>query len=240
MVPRSICSSACLLVLGMVHAGETGFISKQYQNADGHVSHYVLWVPPSFDGKTPLPVILFLHGAGETLGGKKQPKDVGIGPYLPLPRNNPVQAIVVIPQSEKRTWKADSEDGQRAMAILDTVMNEYNTDPTRVYLTGLSMGGYGTWSLAAAHPNRWAAIVPICGGGDPKDAEKIKHIPCWAWHGDQDKAVSVEKSREMIAALKAVGGNPKYTELAGVGHLSWDAAYATNDLYVWLFAQKKK
>src|SRR5919201_1026220 len=93
---------------------------------------------------------------------------------------------VVIPQSEKRTWAADSDDGKRALAMLDATVKEYNGDPKRVYLTGLSMGGFGTWSLAAAHPEKWAAIVPICFGGDPNTAEKIKHIPCWCFCGDKD------------------------------------------------------
>ena len=114
------------------------------------------------------------------------------------------------------------------------------------------MGGYGTWSLAVAYPNRWAAIVPICGGvggrgGSPETvaaevratADAIKHIPCWVWHGAADPTVKVEKSRELVAALTAAGGTPRYTELEYVTHNSWDAAYATNDLYAWLFAQKK-
>jgi predicted peptidase len=102
------------------------------------------------------------------------------------------------------------------------------------------MGGAGTWSLAVKYPDKWAAIVPICGRGDPKQAEKIKHIPCWCFHGDADKAVKVEYSREMIKALKEAGGSPKYTEYPGVGHNSWDRAYGTRELYDWLLAQKLK
>lgn len=232
---------------------ETGFLKKAFKNADGTESPYIVYVPPEYDGATPMPVILFLHGSGETKGGRKQPMDVGIGPYIPMRRNVPVKAIVVIPQSEKRTWMADSEDGKRAVAILDEVVKQYKTDPNRTYLTGLSMGGYGAWSLAAAYPQRWAAVVPVCGGvggrGDTTEkvaeavkttAEKIKDIPCWVWHGDQDRAVPVQKSREMVEALKGAGGKPRYTELEGVGHESWDAAYASNDLYSWLLAQKKQ
>ena len=238
------------LAAATAFAADTGFVQKSFKNPDGHESPFVVWVPPTYDGSTPVPVILFLHGSGETKGGKKMPKDVGIGPYLPMTRNVPVNAIVVIPQSENKTWKADSDDGKRAVAILDAVMAEYKTDPSRTYLTGLSMGGSGTWSLAAAYPERWAAIAPVCGSVGGKDdppakvaeavrdtAEKVKNIPCWVWIGDKDK--SIQKNRDLIAALKAVGGSPKYTELADVGHESWDAAYATNDLYEWLLAQKK-
>ncbi len=218
---------------------KTGFVTKTHTNADGSKSEYVLFVPHEYDGKKEYPVILFLHGAGETKGGAKMPVEQGIGPHIKR-NETKFPALVVIPQSEKRTWQADSDDGKRAIAILDEVQKEYKTDPTRQYLTGLSMGGYGAWSVAAAYPDRWACLVPVCGGGDPKDADKIKGIPCWCWHGDKDGAVKVEKSREMIDALKKAGGEPRYTELAFVGHNSWDAAYATPELVEWMLKQKKK
>ena len=121
-----------------------------------------------------------------------------------------------------------------------TVSGQRKADEKRQYLTGLSMGGYGTWSFAAANPDRWAAIAPICGGGNPDIAKKIKDIPCWNFHGDADKSVNVEQSRKLIAALKEAGGNPIYTEYPGVGHNSWDKAYGTDELYKWLLEQKKK
>ena len=217
---------------------KTGFLEKRFKNADGHESSYVVFVPHCYDGKKAMPVILFLHGSGETKGGTKMPVEVGIGPAIKK-REKEFPFITVIPQSEKRTWKADSEDGKRALAILDEVLKNYQCDPTRIYLTGLSMGGYGTWSLATAHPEKWAAIVPVCGGGDPSSAGKIKDLPCWCFHGDADKAVPVARSREMIAALKKAGGTPKYTEYPGVGHNSWDKAYGTEDLYAWLLQQKR-
>ena len=96
----------------------------------------------------------------------------------------------------------------------------YKVDDKRTYLTGLSMGGYGTWSLAAALPDKWAAIAPICAGGDPKMADKIKHIPCWFFNGEKD---NVEKGRAMVKALQAAGGQPRYSEYPYVGHNSWDS-----------------
>jgi len=214
-------------------------VDKTFKNANGTESPYVVFVPHAYDGKTEVPVILFLHGAGETKGGTKKPVEVGIGPAVKK-QEKTFPAIVVIPQSEKRTWKADSEDGKRALAILAEVQKEFKTDAKRTYLTGLSMGGFGTWSLAAAHPDKWAAIAPICGGGNVKDVEKIKDIPCWCFHGDKDFAVKVELSRTMIDALKAAGGTPKYTEYPGVGHNSWDAAYGEKEFFPWLLEQKKK
>lgn len=230
---------AMLSLFAIASAAETGFVEKVYKNADGHESKYVVFIPHDYKGDKPYPVILFLHGSGETKGGSKMPVEVGLGTAI-KEREKSFPFITIIPQSEKRTWNASSDDGKRALAMLDAVMKEYKCDENRLILSGLSMGGYGTWSIATAHPAKWAAIVPVCGGGSPSEAAKIKDIPCWCFHGDKDTAVKVEKSREMIAALKNAGAEPKYTEYPGVGHNSWDKAYATNELYEWLLKQKKK
>jgi predicted peptidase len=181
---------------------------------------------------------MFLHGSGSTGDdGKKQVS--GISAEIRR-KEKEFPAIVVFPQSQKRSWRADSEDGKRAMAILAEAEKNYKVDDKRVYLTGLSMGGFGTWSLAAAHPDKWAAIVPICGGGDVKSAAKIKDLPCWCFHGDADPTVKVDLSRNMIKAIKDAGGSPKYTEYPGVEHNSWTKAYGTKELYDWLWEQKRK
>ncbi len=236
---------ATLLFAGLAvtaHAGDevkTGFINKVYKGPDGTESKYVVFIPHDYKGDKEYPVILFLHGAGETgTDGEKQAK-TGIGPAIKK-KEKEFPFIVVMPQSEKRTWKADSMDGKRALAILDEVMKAYKTDSKRVYLTGLSMGGFGTWSIATAYPDRWAAIVPICGAGDTKQAAKLKDLPCWCFHGDADTAVKVEGSRTMIQAIKDAGGMPKYTEYPGVGHNSWDRAYGTAELYEWMLKQTRK
>src|SRR5262249_31825807 len=161
----------------------------------------VLFVPHDYKGDKPCPVILFLHGAGETgTDGDKQAR-VGLGRAI-RQREKTFPFIAIFPQSQKRSWRAGSEDGQRAQRLPATMQKEYKTDPKRVYLTGLSMGGYGTWSMAMKYPQRWAAIVPVCGGGDPNQADKIKDIPCWCFHGDADTAVNVDKSRHMIKTLE--------------------------------------
>ena len=194
---------------------KTGFVTKTFTNADGSKSPYVVFVPHDYDGSKAVPVILFLHGAGETKGGGKMPAEVGIGPAIKK-REKTFPFLTVIPQSEKRTWKADSDDGKRALAILDEVTKSYKTDPKQTYLTGLSMGGFGTWSIAAAHPEKWAAIVPICGGGNTAAAEKIKGIPAWVFHGDKDTAVPVDLSRKMVEALKT-GVNKGLEDVAELG-----------------------
>ncbi len=241
MLQRLLSVGLLFAVAGAATAAEkTGFVDKIFKNEDGHDSPYVVFVPHGYDGTKEVPVILFLHGAGETKGGTGMPINQGIANHIRGKREKTFPAITIIPQAETRGWQADGPNAKRALAMLDATMKEYKCDKNRVYLTGLSMGGYGTWSVAFHHPDRWAAIVPICGGGDPKGAETIKDIPCWVWHGDQDRAVKVDQSRLMIEALKKAGGNPRYTELAHIGHNSWDAAYASDDLYAWLFAQKKK
>lgn len=234
----TLCSLA-LFGLPAVSAEKTGFVNKVFKNADGHDSPYVVFVPHGYDGTKPYPVLLFLHGAGETKGGSKQPVEVGIGPAIKK-REKTFPFITIIPQAETRGWGAASENGKRALAMLDEVCKEFKTDSKRIYLTGLSMGGMGTWSMAMAHPDKWAAIAPICGRGDVKQAEKIKDLPCWCFHGDKDTSVPVAGSRDMIAAIKKAGGDPKYTEYPGVGHNSWDKAYGTDELYTWLLKQSKK
>jgi predicted peptidase len=230
---------ACLSLATAQDKPTPGFSDRVFKDKDGNEAKWVLFVPHGYQGDKAYPLILFLHGAGETgTDGVKQAK-VGLGPAI-LKAEKSFPFFAVFPQSQKRTWKADSDDAARALAILDQVQKDYKIDGKRIYLTGLSMGGYGTWSLAAAHPNRWAAIAPICGGGDPTQADKIKHIPTWCFHGDADKAVKVEKSRDMIDALKKAGAMPKYSEYPGVGHNSWDKAYGTAELYDWLLKQSLK
>ena len=217
---------------------KTGFLNKIHKGKDGDVK-YIVFVPPSYKGDKEFPVILFLHGAGESgTDGKKQ-AGTGIGKAIRDKKEN-FPFIVVLPQSQKGGWKAESVEGKRAVAILEDVEKDYKTDKKRVYLTGLSMGGSGTWSLAAAYPDRWAAIAPICGGGDPKNADKIKNLPCWFFCGDKDSPKLVENNRAMLKALKNAGSSARYEEYPGVPHNSWDKAYATAELYTWFLKHTTK
>ena len=118
------------------------------------------------------------------------------------------------------------------------MQTDYRVDTNRLYLTGVSMGGYGTWSLAAAEPRRWAAIVPVCHGWKPELAVKFKDVPCWCFHGDADRMIPVQQSREMVQAIKDAGGRPLYTEFGGVNHNKCaDRAYDMPELYEWLLSQ---
>ncbi len=228
-----------MLLLSMADKPATGFLDRVHKGRDGAEAKYVVFVPHGYDGKKECPVILFLHGAGQ-VGNDGRAQVAGMLAKAIRAREKTFPFLVVFPQSHFGGWGADSRDGRRALAILDEVMKTYKTDPKRFYLTGPSMGGEGTWSLAAAHPTRWAAIVPLCGGGDPKAAAKFKDVPCWCFHGDADRVIPPERSREMIRALKKAGGSPLYHEYPGVGHNCWDRVYATDDLYEWLLEQRLK
>jgi predicted peptidase len=132
-----------------------------------------------------------------------------------------------------------SEPGKLVLDLIEQTCKEYPIDRKRIYLTGRSMGGYGTWGLLARKPDLFAAAMPVCGGGDVNSAERLAKIPIWVFHGDKDPAVNVSRSRDMVAAIKKAGGSPKYTEYPGVGHDSWSKTYANDKVLDWLFAQKK-
>jgi predicted peptidase len=227
-----------LSVMALARTPETGFLNRTL--ISGNTTYrYQVFVPADWNPRSQWPVILFLHGSGERGDDGLLQTDVGL-PHAIRNHAQTLPAIVVFPQCRNNKAWTDPDMEAQALSALDNSIKEFHGDKDRVYLTGLSMGGYGTWSLAAKDPERWAAIVPVCGGGDPKTAEAVKDLPCWCFHGDADKAVPVGRSRRMMAALWAAGGHPNYTEYPGVGHRSWDRAYGTDYLYDWLLEHKRK
>ena len=215
---------------------KAGFTERVHYGEDGAESKYVVFVPRSYNPAVPHATILFLHGRSQTGTDNAKQLEIGLGPIVRA-RADAFDFLTIFPQAAAPRWATDATDGIRAIAILEDVGRVYAVDAHRVYLTGISMGGSGTWSHAAEHPTRWAAIVPICGVGAPAKAAALKDIPCWCFHGEKDSNVSAEHSRAMIAALRSAGGNPRYDELPGVGHNCWDAAYAREDLFAWLKQQ---
>jgi len=215
---------------------------------------YRLLGPKSITPGTRYPLVIFLHGAGE-----RGNDNISQLKYFPtwMAEQSARKAhpcFVLAPQCrDEQKWvdvdwdsiestpqsPTPTVDMLAVIAALEDTLRREPIDPARIYLTGLSMGGYGSWDLAARMPDRFAAVLPICGGGDEATAAKIKDLPIWCFHGDADTAVRVERSRTMIEALRAAGGAPKYSELAGVGHDSWTPAYRDPDVLAWLFAQKK-
>ncbi len=214
------------------------FLDKTVTLADGSTRPYVVFVPRAYAPDRAWPAILFLHGAGERGTDNRGQLQVGVAAAI-RNRLDRFGFITVLPQcAPDPAWWTDESEKAYAMAALNKTCREYQVDPKRTYLTGLSMGGYGTWALAADYPTTWAAIAPICGKGVPATAGAIAPIPCWCFHGAEDATVPVEHSREMIEALRAVGAKPRYTEYPGVGHNSWDRAYDTEELYAWLLSHR--
>jgi predicted peptidase len=234
---------------------ETGFLDRTLK-LKGATQRYQVYVPFGWTKSQRLPVILFLHGAGERGDNGLAQTQVGLGGSLRF-RPERWPAIVVMPQCPKESWWSAPQAMELALAALDAALKEFKGDRERVYLTGLSMGGYGTFAIGSKHAARFAALVPICGGvrlprraGRPEQpdtgvdlysetAKGIGATPIWIFHGAADPTVPVTESRKMTEAIKAAGGNPKYTEYPGVGHNSWDKAYAEEELPKWLFAQRR-
>jgi len=244
-------------ILASVQQVQTGFLDRTV-TVSGRAYHYQVYVPADYASKPTWPAILFLHGAGERGDDGLLQTNVGLAPAI---RQNPSRypAIVVFPQVPRDSqWVGTPAD--MAIAALQQTMREFHVDPSRVYLTGLSMGGHGTWYVAYRHPELFAAVVPICGWvrefvmfrgsvpvvpGDsaqimPLLVQKLGKVPIWIFHGEVDQVVNVNGSREPAAALKAAGANVRYTELLGLNHNSWDAAYASDEFVRWLFAQQRR
>ena len=211
-----------------------------YRTPDGSESKYVVFIPRDFDGSVAFPAILYLHGAGSRGSDGQRHLQHGLAKFI-REKNLDFNFIGIFPQArESEDWTAESTGGKRALAILNQVQTDYRIDVDRISLTGVSMGGAGTWSLAAADPTHWASIVPICHGGDTKAAARLKDVPCWCFHGDADRVISVQRSREMVEAIQNAGGRPLYQEFPGVDHNSCaDHVYSMNDLYVWMLLQNR-
>lgn len=233
----------------------TGFLNKTLRHQDKDV-RYVLYVPAGYDAAKPWPLVVFLHGAGERGDDGLVQSEVGIGPAI---KRNPDRfpCLVLMPQCPRdKFWDVmfDAIEGMMAQTRKD-----YTVDPARVYLTGLSMGGYATWLWGPLKTDTFAAFMPICGGGDPRDLKhlcgdmdlsrfgtmeervaKLAPLPVWVFHGAKDDVVPPFRSRQMVNLLKKAGGTVKYTEFPDANHNSWDAAYGDAESIAWLLAQRKK
>ncbi len=210
---------------------------RTFMNSRGTAYHYALFEPPEYRGDRAWPLILFLHGYGDRGTEGRQYTAVGLPPALESMKEG-FGFFVLCPQGHSGAWPPEREDAITAFEELDAIEREYRIDPRRIYLTGLSSGGNGVWELADRYPNRWAAIVPVASSGDPGIAPRIHGIPCWCFHNSHDAGSPVASPRRMIAALRAAGGAPRYTEYFGLEHNCWDRAYATPELYEWLLGQR--
>ena len=241
---------------------ETGFLDRAV-TVDREEFRYQVYVPRTFTRATKWPVIVALHGGGEYgSDGIRQTAGALANAIRRFPDRVP--AIAIFPQARAdKTPGWQLAGGRAAMAALDKTLAEFSGDPDRVYLTGYSAGGNGTWYLASRHPERFAALVVICafaaefrgttsgvlypslampGDTDVYEsvARRVARLPVWVFHGDADPTVPVEASRRMVTALKSAGADVQYSELPGVTHDAWTPAYARPEVFEWLFRQRRR
>jgi predicted peptidase len=195
--------------------------------------NYLLSLPEDYDKQETWPLLLFLHGSGERGDDLELVKKHGPPKLIAAGKDFPF--IVVSPQCPKGQWWEPIE----LVALLEDLGKKYKVDADRIYVTGLSMGGFGTWRLAAYAPDRLAAIAPICGGGEKYWAKQFAHLPVWAFHGAKDTGVPPERSQKMVDELKKKGGNPKLTIYPDAGHDSWTETYSNPKFYEWMLSQER-
>ena len=228
--------------------------SREWKAPNGTLVKYRWSAPEKVEPGKTYPLVLFLHGAGERGTDNTTQLKHGVKAILDGAAKLGEPCFLIAPQCPPDLWWApinrktmELESALKPNPLLDAVlaltteMSKSNpVDPKRFYVTGLSMGGYGTWSLLARAPEKIAAAIPICGGGDTTQAAKFKDVPVWAFHGIADPTVPVQQTRDMIAALEKVGGKPNSTYYSGVYHDSWTQTYADPAVIKWLFAQRQK
>jgi predicted peptidase len=225
-----------------------------FTDATGFSLPYRLFVPASCSSENPCGLLVFLHGAGERGNDNRSQLLNDALAFVDGQAQSEAPTIVVYPQCpEGMQWvNNDWKDGSYSLAktpiskpmaavleLLAKVRTSLPVDEKRILVSGLSMGGYGTWDIVVRQPKMFAGALALCGGGDPSMAATVRDLPVWAFHGDRDEAVPVIGSRKMIAALRGAGGQPRYTEVAGHGHDIWTVAYRNPEVVRWLLAQRR-
>jgi predicted peptidase len=230
------------------------FKAEEYISEENDTLRYRILLPEKFEEGETYPLVLFLHGMGERGSDNKSQLEWGVGAFAEESFRQEHPAIVVAPQAPANDYWANlnwREEGtglmenatkplQLAYELIHKLSDEMPVDKNRLYITGLSMGGFGTWDLITRYPDTFAAAMPVCGGGDPSKAHLLKDMPIWNFHGALDNVVPPELSRNMINAIREAGGLPGYTEYPHVDHFSWIPAYSDRLALEWLFKQKKE
>jgi predicted peptidase len=236
-----------------VEIAESVTDARVFRSEDGKTLPYRLLKPKDYDSKKKYPLVLFLHGAGERGDNNSAQMRNMVAAFWSQENREKYPCFVLIPQcplNEKWVevdWAADSHKQPEQISpslamtlqVLEKLQKEFSIDPHRLYVMGISMGGYGTWDLITRKPELFAAAVPVCGGGDEATASQITKLPIWVFHGGIDTVVKTIRSRNMVEAIRKAGGTPRYTEIPSCSHNSWDPAMATPELLPWLFAQKR-
>ncbi len=244
-----------VLAMAATVRAQDPYEGRVFSPAKGKELKYRLMIPKDYalTGTETYPLVLFLHGAGERGDDNIKQLVHGTREFAKDENRQKYPCFVAVPQCpDGKKWvevawtldahKQPDEESvslELTRGMLTSLQKMFRIDPKRIYLTGLSMGGFGTWDLITRTPDVFAAAAPICAGADEALADRVTKLPIWAFHGDKDGAVKVERSRRMIAAIEKAGGKPRYTEYPGVGHDSWTQTYANPEFMAWLFAQKR-
>lgn len=197
---------------------------------------FLLYWPSTPQPESKLPLLIFLHGAGERGTDFQLAKKHG--PPKLIDQGEEFPFVVVSPQCPLDQWWAMRENVDGLAQLTQFIQSEYNIDTNRTYLTGMSMGGYGTWATAAAYPDLFAAIIPICGGADLAIAADLKATPAWAFHGRDDDIVPLIRSEEIVGKVSKIGGDARLTIYDNVQHDSWSVTYANREIYDWLLSHE--
>lgn len=224
----------CLALLALnPYSTQAGQEPARLQSLIPVETDYLLYLPETYEDGGTWPLVLFLHGAGER--GNDLEKVKIHGPPKQVAEGRTFPFILVSPQCDENVWW----EPIKLAALLDQVVDTHRVDTDRIYVTGLSMGGYGTWALACYQPDRFAAIAPICGGGIEYRTRNIPHLPVWVFHGAKDSVVTLDKSEAMVAALRKHGGDPKLTVYPDAGHDAWTETYNNPEFYRWLLSHTR-
>jgi predicted peptidase len=219
---------------------------------------YRLLTPRDLNARARYPLVVFFHGSGERGDDNQKQLQHGVRRFTAPASQTKYPCFVLAPQcpaqldNQPIMWTGERERMhslklaheaaiplRSALELTITIEEKFPVDMDRIYLTGISMGGFASWEALIRYPQKFAAAIPVCGGGDVNYADRIRDIPIWAFHGANDPTVPVQCSRSMIEMIEQAGGHPRYTEYPGVGHNSWDRAYAEPELLSWLFSQKR-
>jgi predicted peptidase len=253
-MPNQVIALLCLVCVVILWSSCTvkkGVLIPQQYKSGNTTLPYNIYYPESYKKDTKLPIIIFLHGSGER-GVDNQKQNVHVIPYLTSPEiQSQYPAVIISPQCpENQTWSpVDRQSwrplgsapmtspGKALMALIDKISKDRHIEPNRIYIIGLSMGGFGTFDLVSRNPQRFAAAAPICGGADLDKMADYAHVPMWIFHGAQDDVVPVRLSQEAYQKLVDLGGRASYTEFAEGNHSVWEEAVRTPGFMDWLFAQ---
>jgi predicted peptidase len=227
--------------------------ARVYKSAQGETLPYRLLKPKGYDATKTYPLVVFLHGMGERGSDNTVQLVNGVSElFASDAAMEKFPAVVIAPQcpdgeaSNEYSWSnwkpgepPISKPTRLVLEIVEAARGEFAIDANRLYIGGLSMGGFGTWNVIEEYPGLFAAAFPICGGGDPKKADRIARLPLWVFHGAKDDTVPPQLSRDMVKAIQQAGGHPGYSEFPDTGHDSWTNAFEEPRLLAWVFAQKK-